>query len=210
MPFLHSTHCYIKKCCSDCTNKLYTLTRDKQHWWHRLNKNFPEGTKEISEPLTGPNPPPSDTKSGWFFRSKSSICWTGVWLVERRHGSDRTWDKSRRQTVCVEEQQKETSSLTPQGYINTTMPHQPANTTVRLYYIISTGRKKKLYDFFYWSKSLLVNAKSYIMEMCRRADLIFLIEQHQPCGIAFFTFAVFDLLKTQKKQFVIFTEKPLW
>lgn len=64
-------------------------------------------------PLTGPNPPPSDTKSGWFFRSKSSICWTGVWLVERRQGSDKTWVVSRKkQSLLRHNKRKQLVCLT--------------------------------------------------------------------------------------------------
>lgn len=40
--------------------------------------------------LTGPNPPPAPTYLGNFWMSmRLSCCW-GVWLVERRQGSDKT------------------------------------------------------------------------------------------------------------------------
>lgn len=40
--------------------------------------------------LTGPKPPPVETWSGYLFRSNIFSCCCGVWLVERRQGSDST------------------------------------------------------------------------------------------------------------------------
>lgn len=36
------------------------------------------------------------------------------------------------------------------------------------------------------------------MELCSTTDLILFMEQRQPCGVTFLSFAVLDLLKTQK------------
>lgn len=74
-----------------CTPLWVCLWKKQAASGHYCSFRFATRTRRKSVSLTGPNPPPSDTNSGWFFRSNSSICWTGVWLVERRQGSDKTW-----------------------------------------------------------------------------------------------------------------------
>lgn len=45
--------------------------------------------------LTGPKPPPLVAYSGCFFKSNSSTCCRGVWLVDSLHGSDSTYTQTK-------------------------------------------------------------------------------------------------------------------
>lgn len=57
----------------------------------RFYEQFTMILDETTTRLTGPKPPPPDKNLGWSLRFRGLPCWCGVWEVERRHGSCKTW-----------------------------------------------------------------------------------------------------------------------